>query len=246
MGDDVSSYFFREGDKTLSALSSCLLSLAYQMACSDVLIREKFLDMLEDDVQIDRDNYQSIWRKLFLGGIFQTMSSTPHYWVVDALDECKTPASFFQLILKNDHHFPLRIFVSSRPSNELHSQLQGMQPPPQIQLILPKDTLQDIRWYVRNHTDFPSMQNHQSREQLVNTLVDKSEGVFLWVKHVLKELRQVYSEATLKKILEDIPQGMDKLYSRSLEPLSRAAYSKPLAKAILMWTACAVRPLLSK
>ena len=206
-------------------------------------IREAFLEMQEDDVQIDRDNYQSIWRKLFQGGIFQTTLYKPHYWVVDALDECKTPANFFQLILKTKHAFPLRIFISSRPSNEFHSQLHGIEPPAQVQFILPKDTLQDIRWYVRNHTDFPSMQSHKTREQLVDILVGKSEGVFLWVKLVLKELRQAYSETTLQRILEDVPKGMDKLYLRSLKPLTEASYGKPLAKAILMWTACAVRPL---
>ncbi|PMD60752.1 uncharacterized protein K444DRAFT_721190 [Hyaloscypha bicolor E] len=243
LGADCSTYFFREGDKTLSALSSCLLSLAYQMACSNVAIRQAFLEMQEDDVRIDRDNYQSIWRKLFQGGIFRTTLYKSHYWVIDALDECKSPVNFFQLILKTEHTFPLRIFVSSRPSNELHSQLHGMEPPAQIHLILPTDTLQDIRWYVQNHTDFPSMQNHKTHQQLVDTLVEKSEGVFLWVKLVLKELRQVYSETTLKRILEDIPKGMDKLYSRSLEPLTKDSYGTPLAKAILTWTACAVRPL---
>jgi WD40 repeat protein len=227
----------------LSALGTCLLSLAYQMARSNVTIRGEFLEMQEDDVQIDRDNYQLIWRKLFQGVIFQKTLYKPHYWVVDALDECKTPVNFFQLILKTEHAFPLRIFVSSRPSNELHSQLDGMKPPAQIQLILPKDTLQDIRWYVQNHTDFPSMQSDETREKLVDTLVGKSEGVFLWVKLVLKELRQAYSETTLKRILEDVPKGMDKLYLRSLNPLTKASYSKPLTKAILMWTACAVRPL---
>lgn len=46
-----------------------------------------------------------------------------------------------------------------------------------------------------------------------------------------------------QRILEDVPQGMDKLYIRTLATVSTASYGKLLAKAILIWTACSVRPL---
>ncbi|KAH0566184.1 hypothetical protein GP486_000416 [Trichoglossum hirsutum] len=243
LSSDCSYYFFKEGDKVKSALSKCLLSLAYQMACSNVTIREAFLEMQEDDVQVDEDSYQSIWRKLFVGGIFQLKLYKPHYWILDALDECKNCIDLVPLISKIDPAFPLRVFVTSRPSLELQSQLQLMNPAAEMQQILPEHTIDDIRRYVENHTDFPSMQDRKTRRQLVATILDKSEGCFLWVRLVLKELRKVHSVTATQKILEDVPQGMDKLYVRTLASVSEASYGKPLAKAILMWAVCSVRPL---
>jgi hypothetical protein len=142
---DCSYYFFKEGDKLKSALSNCLLSLAYQMASSNATIRETFLEMQEDDVQVDKDNYQSIWRKLFIGGVFQLSLYKPHYWVLDALDECKSSIDLFPLISKVDSAFPLRIFVTSRPSLELQSQLLPMNPAAEVQRVLPEYTLDDIK-----------------------------------------------------------------------------------------------------
>jgi WD40 repeat protein len=87
------------------------------------------------------------------------------------------------------------------------------------------------------------MQEHITRQQLVATILDKSEGCFLWVKLVLRELRKVHSATATRRILEDVPQGMDKLYGRTLTAMSTSSYGKPLAKAILTWAVCSVRPL---
>jgi hypothetical protein len=67
------SYFFlKYGDKSKSRLSACLRSLAFQMACTNVRVRETLLEMQKDDIKFDNDNERAIWRKLFLSRIFQT------------------------------------------------------------------------------------------------------------------------------------------------------------------------------
>lgn len=243
-GNDYSSFFFMAADETLNTLSNCLLSIAYQMACNNSAIREAFLEMQEDDVQVDKDNYLAIWNKLFQGTILQIPLLEPHFWIIDALDECRHAAAFFKLILKTQHAFPLRVFVSSRPSSELHGQLQGISPPPQIQFVLPEHTRTDIRLFIEANAHF-NMRQQDTKERLVQTIVDRSEGLFLWVKLVMKELKQVYSDASLKRVLDDIPTGMDDLYSRSLLPLEEATHGRLITRSILMWAACAMRPLSS-
>ena len=224
-------------------LSKCLLSLAYQMALCIPEIRLIFLTMQDDDIQFDKDDYKSVWRKLFLNGIFQVSLCKPHYWVLDALDECKDCADLIPLVQKINTHFPLHVFVTSRPNLELQSQLNQIGSAAESQHILPEDTVDDIRLYVENHTDFPLMQEQETRQQLITTILDKSEGCFLWVRLVLKELRKVYSVQETRRILQDVPQGMDQLYTRTLRAMSTAPYGRSLARAILTWTICAVRPL---
>ena len=74
-------------------------------------------------------------------------------------------------------------------------------------------------------------------------LLDKSCGCFLWVRLVLQELRHVSTRAGIHQVLEDIPSDMDRIYIRILNTVSSRVREQRLVRAILEWTACAVRPL---
>lgn len=65
-----SYFFFKHADKNKSRLGSCLRSLAFQMACADNRIREVLLKIL-NDTTLEDDNDRSLWRKLFLSGMFE-------------------------------------------------------------------------------------------------------------------------------------------------------------------------------
>lgn len=48
----------------------------------------------------------------------------------------------------------------------------------------------------------------------------------------------------VERVLEEVPQNMDSLYTRALSIMSsKPKYAKHIARAILTWTVCAVRPL---
>ena len=70
--NNCSYYFFRHGDQNGSSLSGLLLSIAYQMAQKSRPIREKLLEVSQDDSVLVKDDYRGIWRRLFVGGIFHT------------------------------------------------------------------------------------------------------------------------------------------------------------------------------
>ncbi len=90
LGFDCSYFFFQAGDSVQSSPKGCLLSLAWQMAESNVYVRDIFLGMHSFDSQFDQENFQSIWRALLTCGIFQTRPVKPQFWVLDGLDECCT------------------------------------------------------------------------------------------------------------------------------------------------------------
>ncbi|KAL8944383.1 MAG: hypothetical protein Q9211_000617 [Gyalolechia sp. 1 TL-2023] len=217
---DCSSFYFRDGDEFRSTLSRCLLSLAYQMALLQSDVQQLFLDMDADGIHFNKEDYKSIWGQLFVGGILQLDLGKPQYWVIDAVDECRDGHDFGPM-----------------------SHLQQLHPPAEVHLISPEDTLDDIRLYVTRYTESPLMRRKETRQELVETLVAKSEGCFLWVRLVLSELRKVFTPKETQKILENVPRGMDDLYIRNLNAMSEAPYGKELAKAILIWAVCSVRPL---
>ncbi|PGH11162.1 hypothetical protein AJ80_07264 [Polytolypa hystricis UAMH7299] len=242
--EGCSYFFFKYGDKSKSRLSACLLSLAFQMACTNTQVRSVLLEIHRADTHLDLSNERIIWRKLFVGGIFSVLT-VRHYWVIDGLDECVDYASFLNTMLaKLDTSIPLRILITSRdtvdlakcfstiPAARLHSESISIE-----------DTLPDIKRLVEAEAKSLAVDDEDDREALVEKILRKSEGSFLWTVLVLRELSQSYGDAEIKKTLDDVPRDMEPLYHRTLELMSQNSRGRKFAKTVLTWVSCATRPL---
>jgi WD40 repeat protein len=245
-GSDVgcSYFFFKYGDNSKSRLGACLRSLAFQMACSNSQVREALLEMQKDEIHFDKDNERMIWRKLFLSGIFQT-GFPRHYWVIDALDECVNSSSLFDLMLaKLDESIPLRILITSRETSGLEKSFMTLGTPRfQSERISTADTLPDIKLLVETKAKSLVVKDDRDRATLVEKILEKSKGSFLWTALVLNELSDSYSEEEINQVLENVPRGMEPLYQRTLEAMAQVARGKKVTTAILTWATCATRPL---
>jgi len=239
-----SYFFFKYGDKSKSQLGACLRSMAYQMACANDQVRHMLLEMQKDDIKFDKDNERTIWRKLFMSGIFQ-QKLPQNYWVIDALDECVNSSSLFDLMLaKLDGLLPLRILIISRETSELEKSFMTLGTYQfQSERITTADTLPDIRLLVQGKANSLVVEDDNNRAALVEKILTRSKGSFLWTVLVLNELSNCYSEEETNQVLEDVPRGMEPLYQRTLEIMTQATRGKKVTYAILTWTACAVRPL---
>ena len=238
-----SYFFFAQDSKSDSNLSTCLLSIAYQMALSNVYVRDSLLAIIDDGFQLAKKDFRAIWRKLFMGGILQTTLYQPYFWVLDGLDECAERHELIEKLEEIDKDYPLRIFVTSRPSTvpPQRSELETFRM--HVESVSEKDISHDIRLLVEaNMHQFPA-RDDSARQALISEIVEKADGCFLWVKLVVDELRDVYSPKDVERILNSVPSGMNALYSRILDKMEQAHYGKEAAKAILTWTALSARPL---
>ena len=239
---DCCYYFFHHNDTTKSTLSSCLRSLALQMALINIKIRQKLIDLIADDVHFELNDDRAIWRKIFMNGIFQAeRSERPQYWVIDALDECNNHGALFPLLAKAETPFPLRLFMTSRPSNDFNRYFNTLGKTVLFEQLTAEDTLRDIRLYAQ--VGIQHLPLDQDRLEIADTIVCKSCGCFLWVALVLEELRKVYTQSDIVQVLREVPPGMEALYQRTLKAMSESIRSKNLVKAILVWVMCALRPL---
>ncbi|KAK2882748.1 hypothetical protein FQN49_000060 [Arthroderma sp. PD_2] len=242
--ENCSFFFFKYVDKSKSTLGACLRSLALQMAYKYTEIGDMFLKMQEDGINLDNYSERMIWRKLFLSGILQAKLRN-HYWIIDGLDECYDYAAFFDGILNriDQSVLPLRIMITSRDTSDLGKQFAGLGSDrfwsAKISIT---DTLADITCIIEaNVKSFTTLGDR--RTSLVEALLEKSNGSFLWITLVLKELAGAQSENEIYQILKEVPRGMESLYQRTLEMMSKASRGKELACAILCWATCAQRPL---
>ena len=239
-------YFFTYGDKLKSSIGHFLRSMAWQTSLMHAEVFELLLKTFKKDPQLAKSNYRTIWRKLFLEGILKLALARPQYWVIDALDECKSDSELVPFLIKAAETKTVRMFLTSRNGFESY----GLVTPRGVRIVsetIPQDsTKADIRLYLAaNIHSLPAIgpDKDEARESTMKLILEKSSECFLWVRLVLQQLRRVHIAAEIRQVLEDVPSDMDELYMRILDSMSTLPYGKRLAKAILTWTVCSVRPL---
>lgn len=242
-GSDCSYFFFRRSDKASSSISDLLRSLAFQMAFANRKVRQTLLDMKEDEESFNKNDERMVWRTIFMARIFRVEFNHPHYWIIDALDECQHHKALFSMWSKIDRSLPLRLFITSRPSpslDRLFSQEKLFVYSEQIKV---EDSLQDIRIFLEANSNYLPVEDDSDCKELINKILEKSSGCFLWAALVLKELESTYSEQQIWEVLRDVPTEMDELYTRILDGMMTLSRDRELAKAILRWTVFAAQPL---
>ena len=80
---DLAFYFFDYRNKAKTTISSFLLSMAWQMARMHTEVLEIVLVMCQQDDELRKADYRTIWRRLFVEGILRIPFVRPQYWVID-------------------------------------------------------------------------------------------------------------------------------------------------------------------
>ena len=245
-GHDCAFYFFSFSDKSKSNVSTFLRSVAWQMASMHTEVFDILVKTCKKDPQLAKADYRTIWRKVFLEGVFKVSSSHPQYLVVDALDECKNDSELLPFLFKAVETGAFRVFVTSRSRFEAYGQTAPQAIRIVSEAISQENTNSDIILYLTaniNHLPALGRDSAEARESIMCSILEKSLGCFLWVRLVLQEIRRVHTAAEIRSVLEEVPSDMGNLYMRILESMSALRYGTELAKAILTWTVCSARPL---
>lgn len=148
-------------------------------------------------------------------------------FVIDALDECKelSPRLHFLMGLGNPYlwkRVKLKFCIASRPTIELVRRFRQFQT-----FELSKFTTKDIQQYVtqelwgslspRNSDADSTQSSEHTCEVLQDEILRMAEGIFLWVKLVVNELKfrieNNFSEDQLQKTLLGLPHDINALYT---------------------------------
>ncbi|KAM0127142.1 hypothetical protein ACHAP3_008912 [Botrytis cinerea] len=240
-----SYFFFKDEVAASSSIGYCLLTFAYQMALHSPEIRRLLLEMESNGTTINNSDGIVIWNKLFVNGILQLPMKVHQYWVLDALDECACSQALFPMLIKlvNSPRSRLRIFITSRHSQALDKGFLGFGKNLISQEICASDTMGDIRLFMEAHMDSLPLDTVQKQEELTERILARSSGSFLWVRLVMQELSEIYTEEDIETVLLDIPADMNQFYTKILENLSNDRRGAKLAKVIFTWIVCSYRPL---
>jgi WD40 repeat protein len=243
-GLNCSYYFFTHGDKVKARITSCLLSMAWQMATTQRDIMQTVIDICNKDGGISAStDHRTVWRKLFVEGILRVKLQRRHFWLIDALDECKEDAEFIPYLMKLNDTCDVRAFVTHRRRFEAPKNLGTSMAKVYAETIGPEETKADIALYLQENIQNLPPSTDEERKDMVNKILEKSAGCFLWVHLVLQELSKVQTLSATQRILEEIPSDMDFLYSRILTSMAAEDRGTEMALAIFHWVVCSARPL---
>ena len=244
---ECSYHFFQASDKAKTRVSAMLLSIAFQMAELHPSVREALVSLQRAQNSFDEDDNGAVWRKLFVNCIFKAPLRKPQYWVIDAADECSEVDNLFSKLKTIESSFDLRIFVTSRHSSRIQALFTALQATVDTTAdsITCEDTKADMQLYLNSRLDCLPVDSPIERQAMLESLLLKASGCFLWLRLVSQELEGVYSENSIKEVLLEVPLEMAELYARSVKSVHepKRLGERQAAYAVLTWCACAIRPL---
>jgi len=159
-----------------------------------------------------------------------------HLIVIDALDEASEAGRnpLVELLARNAQRLPswIGLVVTSRPEFDVKTPLQEFQPFPFE--MKSDDNMDDIREYLQ-HELASTLQNRKDADRLVEQILDKSEGVFLYVELFCERVR---GELLSLDKPEEFPKGLGGIfwqYFRRQFPDLEKYYTdvRPVLRAIL-------------
>lgn len=245
LGVSCQYYFFRFGSHSSQSLSTLLRTLAFQIARQVPNFGQALQAMSGGGDRLETSGASVIWQKLFVSRLFKIDSTTPLYWIVDAVDESNSPKLVMKLLSAiSSSKFPIRVLVTSRYDTYTDSILDGSaHSMPIHRLVLSQDRM-DISLYVRSEIQYlPGPPDF--RDGVIMKILEKANGNFLWVYLASRELLECHTQRDIQRVLEDFPTEMEPMYRRMEDHVARS--NRPadveLARTVLTWVTCSRQPV---
>ncbi|CUS12938.1 unnamed protein product, partial [Tuber aestivum] len=248
MNDDygLAYFYFTFSDSEKQKLDNMLLSIIGQLAKrpSDRGLPAAVVDLYNSTKGIGKSADTSTL-KVLLAQIIKDFRKA--FIILDALDEFPkgTRESLLSWIkeLTLDHQAgSLSILVTSRPEADI---VGSLQPLTAFSISLQSKTIDpDIRTYVQKSLsgkDGFKKFTEEIKNEIEDTLVVRSQGMFRWVDCLLRILEACLAPEDAREALRKVPKDLDSVYERILESIDEV--QRIYVQRAMNWLAFSVEPL---
>ncbi|KAM6492917.1 hypothetical protein JOM56_011051, partial [Amanita muscaria] len=206
------SFFFFRSDPTRNDGNRLFPTLAWRLASSLPVVKDRIAFSLEGDPDIPRKTIEIQFDQLIAqpvltvsGGESSAPTST-RVIIIDGLDEC-SDLKLQERILKiignavADTRFSLRFVISSRPEANIQDFFDQFQPPTlRIDLANVDDAFRDIETFLTSEFARVAVEQRLNKKTwptqgAIDTLVSKSSGQFVYASTVMKYIGDKYESA---------------------------------------------------
>ena len=242
----ASFFFWNAGSSLQRSQEGLFRSLLYEIMiqCPDLIrtVCASKAEMFRPFVkEIDPWTREELWHAI--GQLREQSGMRARFcFFIDGLDEYDGDPDHIIGVLESLRSWPdIKLCISSRPWNEF---IDAFGRPSDPQLALEDLTREDIEVYVRDtleeNSRFKTLRVRDNRSQdLVQEIVDKAQGVFLWVRLVVKSLltglRNADRISDLQRRLQDFPETLEKYFGHmiaSVEPIYRGQTAQAFTYAL--------------
>jgi hypothetical protein len=235
-------FLFKNTDVDKNSITAAARSLLYQLyktrGSTDAALVDDITKHLQNSGQSRAKSFRSIW-KIFCEHAANIASLVI---VIDALDECIEPRFFIRGLQQLSKNTAIKIIVTSRREKELVEDLRDWM---SIEMGS-KEVAADIESFLEYKVSkSPKLSHPLVRSSVVKSLRSRSNGMFLWVALMIKDLKSKVSVYEIQDALQALPEGLDKMYERILRRLHTSLKPSPkeLCLRVLRWIVIATRPL---
>ena len=169
--------------------------------------------------------------------------------VFDGLDECDDPAAICDLlktaVSRPTNH--VKIFVTSRSENRVIKPLLSCSPTISLNVAMVQE---DIAAFVRAEVNSLCengklrIGDPELKQEIVETLIVKAEGMFLWVRFQMETLCSQTTDGEVRQALGRLPYGLEEVYERALRSVEcQPPPMKALARKVIMFVLFSKRSL---
>ncbi|KFY29271.1 hypothetical protein V493_02446 [Pseudogymnoascus sp. VKM F-4281 (FW-2241)] len=241
---DCAYHFFSSNHQLKRTAAYCLRSIAFQLAQINDEFREQLSTLIEDSgIQFNSQtqSFNLIWEKVFEGILFKLRLRKPLFLILDGINEADSQ-DFLGCIMKIQSLVPIKLFLTSRPMKIPSTSVANFLT---TFFLHEEDTADDIRTYVHNVVSTALPDDPEFQGDIINQVLAKASGSFLWVKVVLETLQDNWhTKEDIQNVLTEVPKGMESLYQQMLDTVKhQSPRLQHMAKRILTWAICCWRPL---
>lgn len=235
-------FLFKSTDIDKNSVTAAARSLLYQLyktrGSTDAALVDDIEKHLNNSGQTHAKSFGIIW-DLFCE---HAANVTGLVIVIDALDECIEPRFFIRGLQQLSKNTAIKIVVTSRRERELVEALHDWT---SIEMGS-KEVAADIESFLEYKVSkSPKLSHPLVRSSVIRLLRSRSNGMFLWVALMIKDLKSKVSIYEIQDALQALPEGLDKMYERILRRLHTSLKPSPkeLCLRVLRWVVSATRPL---
>lgn len=246
------SFFFCQGtDKRLNSGTAVLRGLLFFLLCKQQHSLISHIRHMYDDVGEKLFEDPNAW--FSLSGILKNTLKDPGlrqtYIIVDALDEClpESRQLLAKLIVWMSSAYPIvKWVVSSRQLVEFKIHIGQAS---HLSLESREERVSEaVNAYINSKLTMLREQNltHLKAKKVAKEVKERSEGTFLWVSIVFKELENA-QDYEVMDILKEMPTGLNELYGKLIQDIKSLKWRNPeYCQSILRAVTTAFRPLTVK
>lgn len=241
---ECAHWFFRYGYADKQPLANMLRSVAYQIASQDANFCRSLVEQAKSGIQVIKADASAAWRILFAPRL--SLINYDLFWVIDGLDESESSRTLIDLMSNiGQSESKIHVLFFSRPQTKISHSFQRARRRIQVTEIALRDNLKDIRLAATDELEeFPA--SNEFKHLIIDEITERSQGNFLWTSLVLKRILRCFRPEDVRRVLQDAPDDMDKLYNRMADIIAKIEQGtdRHLSKILLSWATYCSRPLI--